>query len=113
MPFLALKRVVSQVGVQAKEHIDKNGDGWLSNTDDPFYVSVPGCSFFAKSNPNPGPPVAPGRRGGQEHLTYGILVSVAAGLWQWMLIRDHLNMVKFEIEDGDWGIVGMGTVTPD
>ena len=110
--FLALKRVVSQVGARAKNHIEKDGDGWLTNTDDPFSVEVPGCSFFAKSNPNPGPPVAPQRRGRREHLTYGILVTVAAGLWQWMLIRDHLSMVNFEIEDSNRGIVGIGSVTP-
>ena len=110
--FSALKQVVSQVGIRAKEHIEKDGDGWLSTADDPFSVEVPGCSFFAKSNPSPGPPVAPERRGRREHLTYGILVSVAAGLWQWMLIRDHLNMVKFEIEDSTRGILGMGSVTP-
>ena len=112
MSFLALKRVVSQVGARAKEHIKEDGDGWLTNTDDPFSVEAPGCSFFAKSNPNPGPPVAPERRGRREHLTYGILVTVAAGLWQWMLIRDHLSMVNFEIKDSNRGIVGIGSVTP-
>ena len=108
VPFQALKRSITQVGSRARAHILEHGDGWLWAQDDPFVEEVLGCTFFAKSNPNPGP--APAQR--QVHLTYGIMISVAAGLWQWMLIRDHLNMVIFDIEDAKWGIVGIGTITP-
>ena len=108
----ALKRVLMQVGLQAKEHMKMEGDGWLFEADDPYNVGIPGCAFFAKSDPNPGPPMAPGMPPRQQHLTYGILVSVATGLWQWMVIRGHLDVVQFDIEDSHWGIVGMGSILP-
>ena len=112
VPVEHLKRVILQIGTRAKEHIQVYGDGWLSDADDPYTVEIPGCAFFAKSNPNPGPPMAPGMPGRQQHLTYGILISVAAGLWQWMIIGDHLDVIQFEIEDSQWGIVGRGSITP-
>ena len=92
-----------RVSAQLREHRSAYGDGWLLPGDDPYTVSLPGCIFFAKSNPNP-------TEGRQQHLTYGILSSVAAGLWQWMIIGDRVREVRFEIEDSSWGIVGIGVI---
>lgn len=108
----ALKRVVKQVGLRAEEHIEREGDGWLSAADDPYNVQIPGCSFFAQSNLNPEPPMAPGMPAREQHLTYGMLVSVATGLWQWMVVREHVDALQFDIQDSHWGFVGMGSILP-
>ena len=108
MSLAAIKNVLRQLTQEMKEHLDTHGDGWLAPGDDPYTVSIPGCMFFAKSNPNV-EPVIPTR---EQRLTYGVLRSVAAGLWQWMVIGDRSDMVKFDIEDGRWGIVGMGMFAP-
>lgn len=94
-----------RLSAQLREHRNAHGDGWLLPEDDPYTVSLPGCTFFAKSNPNR-------TQGRQQHLTYGILGSVAAGLWQWMIIGDRVREVRFEIEDSSWGIVGIGVIAP-
>ena len=101
--YQLLKRVLTRMSAQLREYMNAHGDGWLLPEDDPYTVSLPGCTFFAKSNPNP-------THGRQQHLTYGILSSVAAGLWQWMIIGDRVREVRFEIEDSSWGIVGIGVI---
>ena len=92
--------------MRLNRYLDLHQDGWLSDEDDPYTLEIPGFSFLAKSNGNPAP------SGREQHLTYGILKSVVAGLWQWMIIKDHLDETHFGIQDSQWGLVGMGSVTP-
>lgn len=105
MPAASLKRVILQGIARVEAHLDLYGDGWLSTEDEPYTISIPGCVFFAKSNSIP-------VHARQQHLTYGIVNSVLAGLWQWMIIGNRLDVVTFDIEDATWGVVGMGVVAP-
>ena len=91
-----------QVTTSINEHLLIYGDGPLSAADDPYVVDLPNCSFFVKSNP-----VA-----GQGQLTYRMVRAVAAGLWQWTVIRSHTRMLQFEIEDPQKRILGDGFLLP-
>ena len=108
MPPALIKSTLLQLAAKMREHLHRDGDGWLSQSDDPYESGAQGCVFWAKSNPDPGPGIRPRR----QHLTYGILSSVAAGLLQWMVVGGRTDVVRFDIEDGHWGIVGFGMLAP-
>lgn len=108
MPSQLIKRTIQQLTAEMRAHLNREGDGWLSHEDDPYERGLPGCVFWAKSNQDPAPGIHPRR----QHLTYGILNAVAAGLWQWMVMGDRNNVVRFDIEDGQWGMVGFGMLAP-
>ncbi|KAG7006835.1 hypothetical protein G7Y79_00012g031710 [Physcia stellaris] len=108
MPPQLIKSTLLQLKSVMEEHLHKDGDGWLSRKDDPYESGAQGCVFWAKSNPNSGTGIRPRR----QHLTYGILSAVAEGLLQWMVIGGRTDVVRFDIEDSQWGIVGFGMLAP-
>lgn len=85
---------------------------WLTMQDDPLVFQYQGNGaeagyrsiFYAESVVN--------EDGLQQHLTYGIMENVVKGLDDWMQQGHHWFGVRFEVEEGRWGLVGRGLVLP-
>ena len=91
----ALHQAVAQV----KEYLTNNGDGWIP--DKGYWSTQPAGTNIKISVIN-----------AKGQLTYGILGSALTGLSQFVDVGyDHNgNPIVFQVNDGEWGEVGIGYV---
>lgn len=76
----------------------------LFRSDDPYTSDrgFSGCFFAISHSP-------PDR---QKHLTYGMVVNVLEGLWQFLYQGERFVCADFFVMDDHWGEVGYGSLLP-
>ena len=90
-----------------REAISQNGeDDWLPIDEWSWFDQRWVCLLTAERNLIPGPGGRP------QHLTYGTLHSALVGLWGAMYSKGKYLACDFAISDGQWGIVGSGSMSP-
>ncbi len=74
----------------------------LTVSDDPYKSSprLAGCFVGVDSYPK-----------GNKHLTYGIVANVLQGLWDYLYKGGRWRDAVFEVQDEEWGTVGVGRVS--
>lgn len=104
---LDMGQTLVQAMAELLESINHNGeDDWLPTDYWSWFDQRWDCLLTAERNLIPGPGGRP------QYLTYGTLHSALVGLWGAMYSKGRYFACDFEIQDGQWGIVGSGSISP-
>ena len=101
---LSMGQSLAQAMADLRQQMRLPKDQWLPYDEWTYIEDKWSCLITAESSSMPGP------MGVKQHLTYGILHSAVAGLWQVMYVEGRFYEVDFAIENAPWGIMGFGTM---